>query len=239
VPPSFPSTRARRATFAFALLLGACGARATRPPPTASNDSAFNDHVLAVLRSYPTDGTHGYHWPKDEPGAPQAWRGNARTLTYAGEVLGAGDPQGRCHCSGLTFEVFLQAWMAHARASGRPERIRDLDLAGVRRLQSQWFGSPADKTTLRTALVENGLGVQLTDLEEARPGDFVQLWRHDGSGHAAIFLAWDRAPGGAITGIHYWSTQASTQGIGERSERFGEGPRDVRRDMLYICRAGA
>lgn len=221
-------------TLACALALAAC--RAPRVGPAA--DEALNPWVLAVVRSYPTDGTHRYHWPKDEPGRPAPWRGNARTLHYAGEVLSAGDPEGRCHCSGLTFEVFVQAWLAREQQAGRPARVGTLDLAGMRRLQQQWFGSPADLSTLRTALVENGLGVQLLDLEQARAGDFVQLWRHDGSGHAAVFLAWERDAAGAIAGVHYWSTQRSTDGIGERSERFGPGGRDLRRDRLWLCRAG-
>lgn len=223
----------------LSLLLAACG---QQPSPAARADvpasGELNAYVLEALRAYPTDGTHGYHWPKDEPGAPQPWRGNTRTLRYAGQVLAEGDPQGRCHCSGLTFEVFLSAWMAWARATGWPERVVDLDLEGLRRLQTQWFGSPQDRSTLRTALVESGLGTQLDDLEQARPGDFVQLWRRDGSGHAAIFLAWERAADGTRAGLRYWSTQKSTNGIGERVERFGDAPHDVKTDEFYLCRAG-
>lgn len=201
--------------------------------------TALNPWVLSVLRSYPTDGRHGYHWPKDEPGRPAPWRGNARTLHYAGAVLSPGDPQGRCHCSGLTFEVFVQAWLAREQAAGRPARVGTLDLAGMRRLQQQWFGSPEDLSTLRTALVENGLGVQVTHLEQAEAGDFVQLWRHGGSGHAAIFLGWERDDAGSIVGLRYWSTQRSTDGIGERIERFGDARGEVRRDLFWLCRAGA
>jgi hypothetical protein len=196
----------------------------------------LNAHVLAVLRTYPTDGTHGYHWPKDGD-----WKGNARTLRYRDELLCAGDPQSRCHCSGLTFEVFVQAWQAWvAQAPGihDPEWL-GAGLEDVRRIQRQWFGSPADRTTIRTAFVENRLGTCLTDLEQAQPGDFVQLWRHDGSGHCAVFLAWERDAAGTRTGLRYWSTQASTNGIGERSESFGDGGRAIKADEIYVCRAGA
>jgi len=221
------------------LLLAACGQDRSAP---AHGDvpagGELNAYVLAALRAYPTDGTHGYHWPKDESLPPGAWRGNARALVYDGRTLSAAEPAGRCHCSGLTFEVFFDAWMAWTRATGRPERIRDLDLEGVRRLQRQWFGSPEDHSTLRTALVENGLGTQLKDWEQARPGDFVQLWRHDGSGHAAVFLAWERGPGDAYSGLRYWSTQKSTNGIGERIEDFGAGGHNVNWEELYLCRVG-
>jgi len=227
----------RRAMLLSVLLLAAgCGAPATRDDVPKSGE--LNAYVLSVLRSYPTDGTHGYHWPKDESAPPEAWRGNAHALVYGGQTLSAADPRQRCHCSGLTFEVFLEAWRAWTRAKGLPDTIAGLDLEGVRRLQKQWFGSPQDRSTLRTALVENGLGTQLKDLEQARPGEFVQLWRHDGSGHAAVFLAWERGPDGSRAGLRYWSTQKSTNGIGERVETFGNIGHSVNAGELYLCRVG-
>ena len=201
--------------------------------PSVPPSGALNAHVLEVLRAYPTDGTHGYWWPKDDP-----WRGTTRTLTYGGEVLCAGDAQGRCYCSGLTFEVFLAAWMRWARETGNPARVGDLDPAGMKAFQDRWYGTTGDRKTLRTALVEGGLGTDVADWTSARPGDFVQLWRHDGSGHCAVFLAWERDAAGAITGLRYWSTQKSTRGIGERSESFGAEGRSVKRDELYLVRVG-
>jgi hypothetical protein len=210
------------------LALGACEDPRRLPPL-----GRFNAHVLAVAASYPTDGTHRYHWPR-----AGTWKGNARTLRYGGEVIAEGDPEGRCHCSGLTFEVFFQAFERWCAAEGRPFRILDLDAAGVRRLQREWFGSPEDRATLHTALTRNGLGVRIADWEDARPGDFVQLWRHSGSGHAVVFRGWDRDSEGRIQGIRYWSTQGSTDGIGERSERFGEDGSAVKRDEFWLCRVG-
>lgn len=195
----------------------------------------LNELVVEVLAGYPTDGTHTYHWPK-----AVGWTGNTKDLVYGAEVLAAGDPDGRCYCCGLTFEVFLDAWKLWTLRRGRPWRIVDFDLAAVRRLQKQWFGSAADKTCVRTALVDNGLGHEVEDWEDARPGDFVQLWRANGSGHSVIFVAWVRGADGAIDGIRYWSTQGSTQGIGEREESFldSAGDRRVLRDAFYLCRVG-
>src|SRR5262245_11386836 len=112
-------------------LVAACGAKgdhgdAALRERTVPARGALNPLVLEVARAYPTDGTHAYWWPRGDP-----WRGTTRTLTYGGEVLCEGDPQGRCYCSGLTFEVFLEAWLRWARANGRPERVKDLDLAGM------------------------------------------------------------------------------------------------------------
>jgi hypothetical protein len=141
-----------------------------------------------------------------------------------------GDPKGRAYCCGLTFEVFLDAWKLWCHRQARPWRIRDLDLEDVRRLQSQWFGSKDDRTCLRTAFVENGLGTRLLDFEKAQPGDFVQLWRNNGSGHSG--------KNGEISGLRYWSTQNRTNGVGEATETFGSRPNEMKRDEFYLCRAG-
>ena len=219
------------ALLGLVLLLGGCEEPPEPPGVPAPGD--FNAHVLVVADSYPTDGTHRYHWPKRG-----TWIGNTRRLLYDGQVLAEGDPQGRCHCSGLTFEVFLRAWERWAQASGRPYRIPGLDLAGVKRFQRAWFGAGGDRATLHTALTERDLGRRVTDLAKARPGDFVQLWRHSGSGHSVVFRGWERDEEGRILGIRYWSTQSSTNGIGERTERFGEDGSTVKRDELYVVRVG-
>jgi hypothetical protein len=228
----------------FRAFLRACGSREVvlhRVPPHAAPPVAgvprpgeLNEYVLEVMRRYPTDGTHAYHWPKQANG----WRGCTRDLDYAGERLCAGDAQGRCYCCGLTFEVFLEAWQLWCQRTGRPWRIGDLDLRGVRRLQSQWFGSAEDTTCLRTALVDNALGARVTDWEQARAGDFVQLWRRNGSGHSVVFLAWVREQG-RIVGLRYWSTQPATDGIGERVEYFDRGAGGIDRERFYLCRVGA
>ncbi len=231
-------TGRHRATAALLLALasaaaGCGGPRAQEAGDDLPRSGTLNARVLEVLAEYPTDGRHRYHWPRGDP-----WRGTTRTLTYAGEVLCAGDPEGRCYCSGLTFEVFLEAWLRWARAAGRPERVAGLSLAGLRAFQSRWYGDDGDRRTLRTALVEAGLGHDVTPWSAAEPGDFVQLWRHDGSGHCAVFLAWERDAAGGLTGLRYWSTQKSTDGIGSRTERFGPDGRSVKRDELHLVRVG-
>lgn len=198
----------------------------------------FNPIVLEVIARYPTDGTHRYHWPKQG-----GWKGNTKDLEYGGEVFAAGDPEGRCYCCGLTFEVLIDAWRVWCARNGRAWRVGDLDVAGVRKLQRQWFGSAADRSCLHTALVENDLGFRVTDWKDARPGDFVQLWRENGSGHSVVFLGWEREhdrDDGRITGIRYWSTQGATDGIGARTESFeaNAGRRRVLRDELWLCRVG-
>lgn len=209
-----------------ALLLLLLPLVACAPPPKAGD---FNTHVAAIMDTYPTDGTHGYYWPKTG-----TWIGTTRTLRYAGEVLAEGDPKGRCHCCGLTFEVFLRAWERHCKATSKPYRILDWKIDKVRAFRKQWFGTSGDRATLHTAITENGLGRRVTDLEKAKAGDFIQLWRESGSGHSCIFKAWVRDEEGKITALRYWSTQKSTNGIGERTEKLSA----LKLDELYIVRVG-
>lgn len=199
----------------------------------------FNAHVLAIVKTYPTDGTHQYHWPKSG-----TWSGNTRTLHYDGEVLLEGDAQGRCHCCGLTFEVFLRAFERWCVAVKRPFKILTMARKDVLRLKGEWFGASGDRATLHTAITKNKLGVRITDWNDAKPGDFVQLWRYSGSGHSVVFRAWKRH-GKKIIGLTYWSSQGSTNGIGERTELFGDPKASkktngskVKPDEFYLCRIG-
>lgn len=217
------------------LLLGGCPREEQPEAPRLPSEGTFQRHALAVIDSYPTDGTHGYYWPRPDKGG---WLGNTRRLAYAGVVLAEGDPRGRCHCSGLTFEVFLRAWERWCEETERPARILDLDVADVRRLQREWFGTSGDRKTLLTAITKNHLGRRIERWKDAQAGDFVQLWRHSGSGHSCVFRAWIREDE-KIVGLRYWSTQKSTQGIGEREERFGESGAAMKRDETYVVRVGA
>lgn len=214
-----------------AFVLAAPGAK-EEATPDLPDEAAFHRHVLDVIATYPTDGTHGYYWPKSGD-----WLGFTQTLRYEGKVLGKGDAKGRCHCCGLTFEVFFRAWERWQMERKKPFRILDLDLRGMRTLVSDWFGASGDRATLHTAITKRKLGRRITDGEKAKKGDFVQLWRHSGSGHSVVFLGWVREKK-KIVGIRYWSTQSTTKGIGEREERFGTSGSTVKPDELYVVRVG-
>ncbi len=214
--------------FVFAVGLGALG-REARPP---SAERALNPYVLAVLRRYPTDGTHRYWWPKDG-----AYDGVSEDLVYDGAVIARGEPKRRTFCCGLTFEVWLRAlerW--HGRkARGGPLRLPGIDARAMKRLRGAWYCARGGVAGPEDALVPLGLGVVIRRLEDARPGDFVQLWRHSGSGHSVIFLGWERERG-KIVAMRYWSTQRATRGIGVRTERFGP-PRGIDRARIHVVRA--
>jgi hypothetical protein len=192
----------------------------------------LNSHILRAFESYPRDGSHGYWWPRGS-----SWEGTTRDLVYLGEKVATGDPRKRSYCSGFTFEVFFRAYESWCEEEKVPFRIGKLNAATIGDFRRAWYGSDGDRRTLAHALVDFELGTLVEKWEEAKPGDFVQLWRHDGSGHSAIFLEWKKN-GSEIAGIRYGSSQKSTGGIGVAAEDFGDSGRAVDRNQVYLVRVG-
>ena len=92
------------------------------------------------------------------------------------------------------------------------------------------------------AIERFGFGRRIRDLEEAEPGDFMDLNRADGSGHTVVFFGWLRGSG-RIIGLRYWSSQRSTKGIGYNAEYFRDNPPhelrgSLMRAPMYIGRVG-
>lgn len=180
----------------------------------------LNETVLKLIGEYPTDGTHQYHWVA-------GFDGVTRDLEYQGNVIAKSEDQQRTYCCGLTFEVYFRACLEAGVNLG--------SLADVKRLKNEWFIArtkyPANQIWKHKgpadALVPQGLGIEV-QLEQARPGDFLQLWRKNGSGHSVIFME------SVENGFQYWSTQPVTDGIGKRVELFtGSNPVT----HVHICRA--
>lgn len=194
----------------------------------------FRRALLGVMKSYPTNGKHLYYWPKGK--AAKGWKGTTCDLVYDGQTVAKGDSKGRCYCCGLTFEVFFRAYKKWAKSKSKPFKIGDLDAKGVNKLIRAWFGANGDRRCSLGAIVDNKLGVHIKALKDAKAGDFVQLWRHNKSGHSVVFVNWVRDENKAIVGLKYWSTQKSTKGVGTRVERFG--PKGLKRDEIYIARVG-
>lgn len=206
-------------------------AQANESEPQISQN-AFNAYVIAMLKSYPTDGTHQYYWPTQG-----AWKGNTRDLLYRGSLFAQGDTYGRCYCCGLTFEVFFRAYEKWCQDQARPFIIKDFDTSALNRFLRQWFGADGNMTTLQNAVVGNGLG-QAIPVLHAEAGDFIQLWRHNGSGHSVIFIAWEKNYNGQVIGMKYWSTQKISNGIGYNTEYFGTTS-GVDINKVYVARVVA
>jgi hypothetical protein len=200
------------------------------PPPIAAptpspSDAAmrdFNRVVLDVVESYQPGG--GYAWP-----APPGTHGTHRDLRLGDERIARGSG-GPTHCSGLTFEVL---WRAFERWPGGI----GLSPAAARALMRTWFVPLDGGHGPAEALPAHGLGRRIERLEDARPGDFVQVWMNNGGGHTLVFLSWTRDADGRIVGVRHFSSHPATDGIGTTERAIGTGRTDIDPNAIHIARA--
>ncbi len=163
----------------------------------------FNEQVLALIATYPTDGTHKYHWVDGFDGVTQ-------DLIYAGKIVGKSEAEKRTYCCGLTFEIWFLVMGMREPTMKWQNWLLALDILKIKR---DWFVASGGRKGPVDALVKRGLGTEVL-LKNAKAGQFLQLWRTSGSGHSVIFLSQD------AHSITYWSTQPSTNGIGKRTEKL-------------------
>lgn len=178
--------------------------------------------VLAAARAIPDGGT--YVWTNGS-GVP-------RDIRHDGEVILKAQEKGT-YCSGFTFCVAMEA----ARERGL---FRGKSAEAVRAFQKQWYGSTKEAAERQCALAveQLGIGREVKSLADAQPGDFMQIWRTNKSGHSVLFLDWVRE-GEEVVGIKYRSSQKSTDGVGDRIEYFADAKgRDgkVERRRTYVAR---
>ncbi|MEO0529042.1 MAG: hypothetical protein AAF266_00545 [Planctomycetota bacterium] len=175
--------------------------------------------VLSIARSYADGGGYNRTW---------AGSGTPEAVTHDGrQVLAEGT--GGTYCCGYTFAVAMQAAERRGLLDGR-------SFDDVKRFQKLWYGATdADDDTLVVLAAETlGIGEGVA-LDDARPGDFVQLWRTGGSGHSVVFLDWLEEDGRRV-GFRYRSSQGSTDGIGDATERFSDAGGRVLRDRTHAAR---
>lgn len=170
---------------------------------------SLNDRLVADALAWPSGG--GYRF---QPGAPDGPGDNPRDphhdgtghgLRWRGEPVTRGADDGATYCCGVTLAL---VW----RALGEAVDMLD-DAPG---LVSCWFCPTVGHGGVVEALVRWGLGTEV-EANLAAPGDLCQFWRSTSpeapSGHSVLFLGWEEDGG-----LRYWSSQASTDGIGVRVE---------------------
>lgn len=181
--------------------------------------------VLAAARAIPDGGT--YVWTNGS-GVP-------RDIHHDGELILKAQEQGT-YCSGFTFCVAMEAAQERGLLKGKT-------VDKVRQFQKQWYGSTKEAAERQCALAveQLGIGREVKSLADAQPGDFMQIWRTNKSGHSVLFLDWVREEE-EVVGIKYRSSQKSTDGVGDRVEYFADVPgRDgkVDRRRTYVARLDA
>jgi len=181
-----------------------------------------NKLVVEHLLAFPRDGSHDYWWPKDKA---NAYDGSTTDVLLNGLIAMKGEPGGRSFCCGLTLQIFYDVLNSpgHMEASFSTETLSQI--------KGLWFCRKLLSPGPDDALSFLGLGKRIVDPEKALPGDFVQIWRNDKSGHSVIFISWIKNTGGQISGLQYWSTQIATHGIGFHSEQVGIGKHMI--DMAH------
>lgn len=190
---------------------------------------SLNRQMVEKLETYPTDGTFTYLWGGGGYGVTQ-------NVYYLNELICPKPAGDTTYCSGLAFEAFVLGYKDYNAAMGHPETIGTLTVAGMKNFRLVWYGvTDAEKLAAR-AIPEYGLGVEITDFEEAQKGDALQFWRHSGSGHNPVFMNWLRNTQGDITGVRYWGSQGSTNGIGYNQENFGVSS-GINPARVYLGRA--
>jgi hypothetical protein len=183
--------------------------------------SADMRSTVEIARSYKDGGEYDTSWKGS--GVP-------REIRFKGERILA---QGKgTYCCGFTFAVAMAA-------AGERELLSDKSADQIRGFQKQWYGATEESAEVQCGLAMEKLGVgERVKPEDARPGDFLQFWRTNKSGHSVVFLEWVVQDGQRV-GFKYRSSQGSTKGIGDRVEYFAgavgkNGKVDVKR--MYFAR---
>ncbi len=192
---------------------------------------SLNRAVVAQYKSYPTDGTYPYSWDIGRSGD----YGVTREVRYLGSVICPDYPGNTTYCSGVAFETFVFAFNNYNGSYAHPYIGNILNSQNMGTFRRLWYGNTDGEKLAARAIPEWGAGREITDIEEAQEGDFIQLWRHSGSGHNPLFVSWVRNSSNQITGVRYWGSQGSI-GISFRTEYFGTTS-GINPARFYIGRA--
>ena len=185
--------------------------------------------VTGCAREKPLDAIAAF---PDGGGYDKSWKGSGspEEIVFKGKTILAKGANGT-YCCGFTFAVAMR--MAESRGL-----LADKSVEQVQRFQREWFGAtPASRETQCVVAAENFDIGREVKLDDARPGDFIQLWRASGTGHSVVLLRQIRRDG-RLVGIEYRSSQGSTNGIGNRTELFADADPTgaILRARTYVCR---
>lgn len=202
---------------------------------------SLNKYVLDVIKTYKI-GSYPYLLNNDY----KNYNGVTENLYYKGELLLKAEPSGSkaSNCTGITFEVFFKAMQNRNNALGiDPDNFNGMTKDELHDMALTWFVAMGSKSqsNIAVAVEKYDLGYRITNLEELRAGDFIDLSRENNSGHTVVFLNWIRE-GNKIIGFKYWSSQGSTKGISYKEEYFnivnsnGKKYGNVIIDSLHMAR---
>lgn len=188
---------------------------------------AANKFIVEDLLGYPRNGTHKYWWPRK---GESAYDGGTTDVIVNGFRAMKGEPKAQTFCCGLTLEVFY-------KAADRFKATSNFTSETLPLFKGLWFCEKIYSPGPTDALTAFGMGREIINHKDVLPGDFVQLWRNNKSGHSVIFINWVYKPETTEpAGFVYWSTQTSTNGINFNTELFGDYPRHMDRKKTAFVR---
>jgi hypothetical protein len=207
------------------------------------DEGSLNPYVLKVISAYPTNGTYQYHcsW---NPREYDIYNGVTEDLWYRGMVVAKAYPDGSrvSYCCGFTFEVFVRAMKLRNLQQGLdPDDFNGMTFNDLFNALQLWFIEGAGDSEQR-AIVSYGLGNAVTNLEDARPGDFLSYSTTPAGGHSVIFLGWLRDAQQHIIGLRYFSSNLSSDSIGYGQVHFSDWNKNghgVLRNSVKIGHVGS
>lgn len=137
--------------------------------------------------------------------------------------------RGTSYCSGASYAAFVEALdtvTTSFQSEISPNRLEALRMqemnGGLREdMVKMWGCWNADGPGSLYALsMFSKLGIRIDPLD-AKPGDFCNLDWRNGMGHSVVFLGWDTTTDGEMA-MRFWSSQKSTNGLGDRTARLSE-----------------
>jgi hypothetical protein len=145
------------------------------------------------------------------------------------------------HCSGFTFSVFFVT----ALNRGLLNNFTDNDIKTLFQVWNESDGTKYPKLCVKAISQPiraglNPLGKEVS-LEQARPGDFCQIWRTTGTAHNALIVEVLR-DGNNIIGLKYYSSnpianpETNKTGIGLAIEKFSDVGGTMLRPYTYFAR---
>lgn len=208
---------------ALVVIFGTSGV-APAPPATKPSVPDVNTLILRIADSYPDGGAYRRDWG--------AGSGSPDEIRHAGVVILPAD-KGGTYCCGFTLSIVMRAMEELNLLEGKTAEE-------VKRFQKLWYGStPEDRQRLVTYAVEDlGVGREVSR-DDAKPGDFLQLWRTNKSGHSVVFTGWLTDEQGRRIGVKYRSSQGGTDGIGNAEELFAGHGGKVDIQKLHFARLNA
>lgn len=205
----------------------------------SSKYQKYGTDVVSVARAFEPLGTGGYVW-KDKSGKPST--GMPIDIYFKGaEPLFKKPEDSSTYCTGYTFSVAFTVALNRGL-------LNDFTDQNIVKMQEVWnAGNPASYPKLCVDAISKPLASNLKALgkevtiNEAKEGDFCQIWRSTKSGHSVIVLEMIKKDN-KIIGIKYYSSNSSKNpttnrsGAGENTEYFSDSGGTMLRKNTYYAR---